>query len=82
MERGEGGAVGELEAPAQINSPERHIIVFGFRPEGAESYEKLKGYQLTLKDWSRKLLVCEKTHTQLLLHDANLKAIPHFWIQF
>lgn len=60
----EGGVVGELEAPAQINSPERHIIVSSFRPEGAEHDEKLKGCQLTLKDWTRKLLVCEETRTQ------------------
>lgn len=31
---------------AQINSPERRIIVFGFRRGGAERYEKLKGCQL------------------------------------
>lgn len=35
-----------VEAPAQINSPERRIIVFGFWPGGAERYEKLKGCQL------------------------------------
>lgn len=40
------GVEGSREAWAQINSPERRIIVFGFRLGGAERYEKLKGCQL------------------------------------
>lgn len=36
----------EGETLAQINSPERRIIVLGFRTGGAELYEKLKGCQL------------------------------------
>lgn len=35
-----------VEAQAQINSPERCIIVFSFRPVGTERYKKLKGCQL------------------------------------
>lgn len=43
---GERGERGVGEAWAQINSPERRIIVFGFRRGGAERYEKLKGCRL------------------------------------
>lgn len=49
----------EGEALAQINSPERHIIVLGFRQGGAERYEKLKGCQFKGSGQTD----CAHTHT-------------------
>lgn len=45
-ERKRGRGRGRGAPWARINSPERRIIVFGFRRGGAERYEKLKGWQL------------------------------------
>lgn len=60
---------GGREARAQINSPERRIIVFGFRRGGAELYEKLKGCQVSLKA-DRPTRVC--AHARNKLHLFNV----------